>query len=73
MKKIELQVTGMSCAGCEERIGNVLRRVQGVRDVDPDHSTGRVQVHVGPELTDPTALTEPITAAGFEVVEDVDR
>ncbi|WP_246633616.1 heavy-metal-associated domain-containing protein [Pseudonocardia nigra] len=62
----------MSCAGCEERIGNVLRRVQGVRDVDADHTSGRVQVHVGPGLTDTAALASRITAAGFEVAEEVE-
>lgn len=68
MQTLMLQVSGMSCTGCERRIDAVLRRVEGVRDVVADHGSGRVQVRVGPELTDHTVLAERLDAAGFEVV-----
>lgn len=71
MKTLVLQVDGMTCTGCEQRIGTVLRRVEGVREVAADRTTGRVEVRVGLELTDPAVLAERITAAGYAVVEDV--
>lgn len=71
MKTLVLQVDGMTCTGCEQRIGTVLRRVEGVREVAADRTTGRVEVRVGPELTDPAVLAERITAAGYAVFEDV--
>lgn len=73
METLVLQVEGMTCAGCEQRVGTVLRRVQGVREVSAEHSTGRVQVRVGPELADRGVLGERIEAAGYQVVEGVDR
>ncbi len=73
MKTLVLQVDGMTCTGCEQRIGTVLRRVEGVREVAADHTTGQVEVRVGSELTDPSVLAERITEAGYAVVEDVAR
>lgn len=70
MGSIVMQVTGMHCDGCAQRIGTVLRRVEGVRDVNADHVSGRVEIRVGPELTDRAVLTERIETAGFEVVGD---
>ena len=73
MDTLALQVKGMSCTGCEQRIGTVLRRVEGVREVTADHTTGRVEVRVGPELTDRSVLGQRIESAGYQVIEGVAR
>lgn len=73
METITLRVRGMSCAGCEERIGAVLRRVEGVRGVTADHASGRVEVRVGPELPGRQVLIERIIGAGYEVAEEATR
>lgn len=73
MESVVLRVNGMSCAGCEQRIAAVLRRVEGVRGVVADHGCGRVEVRGGPELADRGVLAERIEAAGFEIVEEVSR
>lgn len=69
MDTVVLHVQGMSCAGCEQRIGTVLGRVEGVREVTAEHTSGRVEVRVGPELADRSVLSERIETAGFEVLE----
>lgn len=68
METVELQVKGMSCAGCEQRISTVLQRVAGVRSVEADHVCGRVRVRVGPGLADRNVLAERIEAMGYDVV-----
>lgn len=73
MDTVTLQVAGMTCTGCEQRIGNVLRRVEGVREVSADHVTGRVEVGVAPELADRGVLGERVEAAGYRVVEGESR
>ncbi len=73
MDTVQLQVAGMSCAGCEQRIAKVLGRVDGVRAVTADHSSGRVQVRIGPELADRAVLAERVEAAGYEVTEGTSR
>jgi len=65
---VTMQVRGMSCAGCEQRIDKVLGRVDGVREVTADHRTGGVRVRVGAELADATVLVAKIEAAGYEVL-----
>ncbi|MGH3907072.1 MAG: heavy-metal-associated domain-containing protein [Pseudonocardiaceae bacterium] len=71
METISLQVHGMTCGGCEQRIGAVLRRVVGVREVTADHTSGRVEVRAGSELPGRQVLVERIEGAGFEVVGEV--
>ncbi|MEU4377575.1 heavy-metal-associated domain-containing protein [Pseudonocardia alni] len=73
METVTLRVEGMSCGGCEQRIAAVLGRVEGVREVSADHTTGRVGVRVGPELADPSVLTDRVEAAGFAVTGQADR
>ncbi|GAC1376580.1 MAG: hypothetical protein NVS2B15_24790 [Pseudarthrobacter sp.] len=64
--QVTLQVEGMSCTGCEQRIGNALRRVEGVREAAADRTTGRVLVLVGPGV-EPETLAAKITTAGYTV------
>lgn len=73
MASVELQVNGMSCTGCEQRIGTVLKRVQGVRTVEADHVRGRVRVRFAPERTGPEVLAERIEALGYEVADEGSR
>ncbi len=70
METVELQVKGMSCGGCEQRISTVLQRIEGVRRVEADHVNGRVQVRIGPALTDRSVLVERIEAMGYDVVSE---
>ena len=65
---VTLQVQGMSCTGCEHRISNTLRRVEGVREAAADHTTGRVRVRVGPGV-EPETLAAKITTAGYTVTD----
>lgn len=63
---VTLQVQGMTCSGCEQRIANLLRRMEGVRDASADHTTGRVEAKVRPGV-DPQAMVAKVEAAGYTV------
>lgn len=52
METVVLRVEGMSCTGCGQRIGTVLRRIDGVREVTADHVSGRVEIRIGPEVAE---------------------
>ncbi|CAN5785737.1 hypothetical protein BH20ACT6_BH20ACT6_18290 [soil metagenome] len=67
MDTLELQVGGMSCTRCEERLGKALRRLDGVREVRADHTTGRVEVRLGTGAADRAVVVERIENAGYEV------
>lgn len=65
---VTLWVRGMSCTGCEQRLGKALGRLDGVREVSADHTSGRVVLRIDPALVDRPALAERIEMAGYEVV-----
>ena len=68
---LTLQVRGMSCAGCEQRIGVALRRLDGVLGATADHTSGQVRVRFDPTGTDRGAVLDRIVLAGY-AVEDTD-
>lgn len=65
-----LQVEGMTCSGCEQRVGKVLRRADGVREASADHRTGHVEVRFDPAVTNLDALAAQIDMAGYQVTGD---
>lgn len=64
---VTLQVEGMTCTGCEQRLGKALRRVDGVREATADHRSGQVRVRFDPAVTDRAALAAQIDIAGYSV------
>lgn len=69
MDTVVLQVRGMSCTGCEQRIDTVLRRIEGVRTVEADHICGRVRVRFAPQRTTREALAARIESLGYQVTD----
>jgi copper chaperone len=67
LDEMTVQVEGMSCAGCEHRIGAALRRLDGVRDVRADHASGRVWVRFDPDTVAAAAVRDRIELAGYSV------
>lgn len=68
MKEIKLNVEGMTCGGCENRIKNALSEIEGVESVTANHETKEVTITLNAEVEEDT-LKETITDLGFEVVE----
>ncbi len=69
-ESVTLQVEGMTCTGCEQRLAKALRRVDGVREATADHRTGHVRVRFDPSVTDRAALAAQVHTAGYEVTGD---
>lgn len=68
MNELTLQVEGMTCTGCEQRLGVALRRLDGVREAQANHQTGEVRVRFDEASTDEAAVKERVVVAGYEVV-----
>lgn len=62
-----INVTGMSCNGCERTVENALKTVGGVRRVEADNEAGTVDVVAEDDVSDDD-LSGAIHDAGFEVV-----
>lgn len=67
-EQLVLQVGGMTCTGCEARLGKVLGRLDGVRSAKADHQAGEVRVLFDPAQTSAQCIGDAITRAGYQIV-----
>ncbi len=69
MKETIIKVKGMVCNGCENRVQNALKNIEGVKEVLADHNKGTVTV-TAEEKVSKTVMEEKIEDIGFEVVKE---
>ncbi len=67
MKEIILKVEGMSCGGCENRVQNAVKTIEGVEEVVADHVNCTVTVKAN--NVDEAVIKEKIEDLGYSVVE----
>lgn len=65
-ERMVLRVQGMTCGGCEQRLANAIRRVDGVRSAAADHAAGSLEVELGPGA-DRDAVAARVAEAGYTV------
>ena len=66
MKELIFNVEGMVCNGCENRVQNALKTIDGVEEVIANHENGTVKVTLNKEVEENT-IKEKIEDIGFEV------
>ena len=66
MKEIKLNVEGMVCTGCENRVKNVLSDIKGIEKVEANHENGTVYIETNSEV-DMKEVKEAIENLGFDV------
>ncbi len=69
MNKIKLNVSGMVCEGCENRIKNALKLIDGVEEVYASHKENTVKVELSKELN-VKEIIDKIEDLGFEVIKE---
>ena len=69
MKETIIKVKGMVCNGCENRVQNALKNIEGVEEVKADHNTGIVTIKSKSEV-EKNAMEEKIEDIGFEVIKE---
>ena len=69
MNEINLKVNGMMCEGCENRVKNSLKNIEGVKEVTADHNTGNVTVNANNEVS-MELIIETIEDIGYEVAKE---
>ena len=67
--EVVLKVEGMHCEGCENRIKNVLKTIEGIQKVNADHKTKEVVIKAD-ENVDLNEVKERLTDIGFDVTEE---
>ena len=69
MKETILIVNGMMCGGCENRVKNAIKNIEGVENVTADHNTGKVIVISDNEVSEEN-IKEALEDIGYEVVKE---
>lgn len=69
MKETKLIVNGMMCGGCENRVKNAIKNIEGVENVTADHNTGKVIVISDNEVSE-EIIKEALEDIGYEVVKE---
>ncbi len=69
MRETIINVKGMVCGGCENRIKNALEEIKGVEKVEANYKTGIVKI-LANENIDRKAMEDTIEDIGFEVVKE---
>ena len=69
MKEKIFYVDGMMCEGCENRVKNDLKNIEGVKDVTADHKTGKVVVTSNDEVSE-KSIKDTLDDIGYEVVKE---
>ena len=69
MKETNLIVNGMMCGGCENRVKNAIKNIEGVENVTADHNTGKVIIISNNEVSE-KIIKETLEDIGYEVVKE---
>ena len=68
MKEMELKIEGMMCTGCENRVQNALKTIDGVEEVKANHEDGSVKIKANDNVEIST-VKEKVEDIGYEVKE----
>lgn len=69
IKTIELNVTGMTCTGCENTIESALTKLDGVESAEALYTKAITTVSFDSTKVDRDLLTQTINNLGYQVVE----
>ncbi len=69
LKTVTFEVVGdqrLACQGCEERVEDVLKTLQGVKQVRAHSRNQRIQVLIDTAVFESSAIVERLFQAGYE-------
>ena len=69
MKETIINVKGMVCGGCENRVKNALFAIDGIEKVEANHETGIIKV-LSNENIEKEVMENTIEDIGFEVIKE---
>lgn len=72
-ERVDLPITGMTCAACANRIERTLNRQPGVAKASVNFATERATIEFDPSATNTGTLVETIRDTGYDVVEVSDE
>jgi copper chaperone len=67
MEQLTLNVTGMTCGGCENAVRRVVSALPGVGTVTASHKDDRVTVEYDAAKVNPAQIAQAVARAGYAV------
>lgn len=64
---VEVKVTGMTCAGCENTVQTSVAKIEGVRSVKASAASGNAIVEYASGIADTALIRKAIVASGYGV------
>lgn len=69
IQEVQLNVTGMTCEGCERAVETCVKELDGIVEVKANHEQSKVTVRVNKEKYNRDSIRQKIEAIGYSVVE----
>lgn len=69
-KEANLQITGMTCAACANRIEKGLNKLEGVEEANVNFALETTKIKYDPNITDIAKFKEKVQALGYDLVMD---
>ena len=69
-KEANLQISGMTCAACANRIEKGLKKVDGVHDANVNFALEKTKIMYDPQKTNPQQFKEKVVSLGYGIVSD---
>ncbi|EML9731769.1 TPA: copper-translocating P-type ATPase [Bacillus cereus] len=69
-KEANLQISGMTCAACANRIEKGLKKVEGVHEANVNFALEKTKIMYDPTKTNLQQFKEKVEALGYEIVSD---
>ncbi|MDA1775503.1 heavy metal translocating P-type ATPase [Bacillus cereus group sp. BY9-3LC] len=69
-KEANLQISGMTCAACANRIEKGLKKVEGVHDANVNFALKKTKIMYDPQKTNPQQFKEKVESLGYGIVSD---
>ncbi|EJQ48426.1 heavy metal translocating P-type ATPase [Bacillus cereus BAG6X1-2] len=69
-KEANLQISGMTCAACANRIEKGLKKVEGVQEANVNFALEKTKIMYDPTKTNPQQFKEKVESLGYGIVSD---
>ncbi|HDR4602692.1 TPA: copper-translocating P-type ATPase [Bacillus cereus] len=69
-KEANLQISGMTCAACANRIEKGLKKVEGVHDANVNFALEKTKIMYDPQKTNPQQFKEKVESLGYGIVSE---
>ena len=65
VKKVTLDVQGMTCSGCEHAVESALKKIDGVAKAKADFTHDMAEVQFDPDIISVEQLVDAVNGTGF--------